>query len=208
MDIEKQAVKSSDKRVLAPEALEELRITVIDLFSNGMFHEVGIREIARKAKVSPQTIYKYFGNKDELIFACIEPQLKEMLEMLQATVAANKSAGIATQIDVFCQAYVGYFLEHRAFAEIVFINIPLRKWQSDPHFVQYQHLGIMLELLQEGQQAGVIRQDVPVEELLIVLSGAAYRYMVYALSCDLGNDPAAVGERLNKLLSPLIYSQH
>ena len=69
--------KVVDKRTLAPEALENLRKTVIELFANGLFHEVGIREIASKAKVSPQTIYKYFGNKDELIFACIEPDLKE-----------------------------------------------------------------------------------------------------------------------------------
>ena len=130
-----------------------------------------------------------------------------MLAVLESAVAANKARGTQEQIKAFCMTYVGYFLSHRAFSEIVFLNIPLRKWQSDASFVQYQHLGIMLQLLKNGQSEGVIRQDGKVEDLLVLLAGATYRYMVHLLTCDQSFDPQAEGEKLNHLLAPLIFAR-
>ncbi len=55
-----------DRRKISADALERLRATVVELFASGLFHEVGMREIARTAQVSPKTIYKYFGDKERL----------------------------------------------------------------------------------------------------------------------------------------------
>ena len=54
---------TTDKRKISPDALERLRTTVIELFAEGLFHQIGMREIASRAGVGLQTIYKYFGNK-------------------------------------------------------------------------------------------------------------------------------------------------
>ena len=70
--------KEVDKRLIAPEAIEKLRKTVLALFADNHFHEVGIRDICKQAGVSQKTIYKYFGNKEQLLLACIEQDLQTL----------------------------------------------------------------------------------------------------------------------------------
>ena len=51
---------------------ERLGDTILEVFSESDFHAVGIRDIAGKAGVSFATIYKYYGNKERLVFAFVD----------------------------------------------------------------------------------------------------------------------------------------
>ena len=62
-------MSQADGRLIKPETLTLLRNTILECFAQGQFHQVGIREICQKARVSPQTVYKYFGNKEGLFTA-------------------------------------------------------------------------------------------------------------------------------------------
>ncbi len=48
---------------------------VLDIFAEREFHRVGLIEIARGANVSLQTLYKYYGSKEALLFSALDTAL-------------------------------------------------------------------------------------------------------------------------------------
>ena len=172
---------TTDRRNISTDTLEKLRTTVIDLFSQGLFHKVGIREIAKQAKVGPQTIYKYFGNKDELIFACIRPDLAKLNHTLEQAREDGGSDALQ-QLKQMIAAFVGYYLSHRRLAEIVYLTIPARQWVIDPEFTQHETLNHFIEVMRLGQDQGCIRTDAHAEELVDLMAGAFARYITRKLS--------------------------
>ncbi len=172
---------TTDRRNISHETLEKLRSTVIDLFSQWLFHKVGIREIAKQAQVGPQTIYKYFGNKDELIFACIRPELKQLNEALKHTLETSSGTALETLKELMA-TFVGYYLRHRRLAEIVYMTIPTRQWVIDPGFTQYETLSYFVEVSKQGQSEGCIRNDAQAEDLIELMAGAFGRYITRKIS--------------------------
>lgn len=194
-----------DRRKISPEALERLRRTVIELFAEGLFHEVGIRDVARRAKVGMPTIYKYFGGKDELIYACIEQDLRGLTEDLQTAVAGADPSDVRAQIQAFGLTFFGFYLTNRRIAEIVFLNVPARKWTVEPGFVQVEQLGLLAELLGKGQASGLVRTDVDPRTLVELLAGANGRYLVHLLTEHPHDfDPTREAEKIFAMLWPLV----
>ncbi len=197
---------TTDRRNISSETLEKLRTTVIDLFSKGLFHKVGIREIAKQAQVGPQTIYKYFGNKERLIFACIQPELARLNEALEATLNTTQGDALNT-LEALISTFVGYYLRHRQLAEIVYLTIPMRQWILNPEFTQDQTLNYFVQALQQGQAQGSIRPDVKPEELLDLMTGGFSRYITRKISSADSIDVEAECAYLYALAEPMFVAQ-
>lgn len=172
---------TTDRRNISSDTLEKLRSTVIDLFSQGLFHKIGIREIAKQAQVGPQTIYKYFGNKDQLIFACIRPELARLNDALKIAVEETQGDSLDT-LKALISTFVGYYLRHQRLAEIVYMTIPARQWVVDPEFTQHETLNYFVQTLRKGQAEGTIRTDANPEELLDLMAGGFGRYITRKIS--------------------------
>ena len=170
--------RPSDQRLIDPQALEKLRLTVIDLFAQGLFQHIGMREIAKRAKVGLATIYKYFGSKDELVFACIHQDLEQLSILLKAAYDESQERSSEEQMKVCLQILVSFYLEHRQIAEIVYLNIPTRVWVSETHPMQIQQVTLVRALIESGQKRNEIRDDQPLEVLVQLTLGAIFRYLV------------------------------
>lgn len=175
---------NTDKRKISPESLEKLRKTVIELFAEGLFHQIGLREIAKRAGVGLQTIYKYFGNKDELIIAAIEQDLDELT--LRMSEAAQQSAGLSVKQQFYAvgHEFFDFYLSNRHIALIVFMNVPHRYWVVNPKFIQNDQLVIMENIVRAGQQSGEVRNDCDANLLVQMVAGAINRLMVNILNVD------------------------
>ncbi|MBU3069296.1 TetR/AcrR family transcriptional regulator [Aestuariicella sp. G3-2] len=195
--------EKQDRRNISPETLELLRTTVIELFSQGLFHKVGIRDIAKQAGVGPQTIYKYFGNKDSLIFACITPELTELEHSIRTEVEKHPDNALM-QLDAFINTFVSFYLTHRELAEIVFLTIPARQRITDPAFSDRYLVKLLEEILYEGQKQGRVRKDVPAFDLHDTLLGAFTQYIIRKLFQPEVSDIPAECERLTRMVRPLI----
>ena len=111
-----------DLRELAPEKREALRRVIIELFSKALFHDVGLREICARAGVTPRTVYKHFGAKDDLLLAAIAPDLESLSHAIEAAVEAE---GDFEDKALFAlRAYSDFYLGNIPVARIVFLNIP------------------------------------------------------------------------------------
>ena len=58
--------------------LERIEKAVLELFTNHDFNSVPLIEVARTANVSLQTIYKYFGSKEQLVAYVLDATLSRL----------------------------------------------------------------------------------------------------------------------------------
>lgn len=165
-----------DPRSISPVALEKLRQTIIECFSESQFHEVGIREICQKAKVSPQTVYKYFGSKEELMYACVHEEMENMNK--RAMAATQQAQGTDAQISAFAEVFYRFYGDNPSIARIVFLNIPLAYWVSHRSFIQRDLHEFLYTLIRAGQESGVIKNQAPPDLILEMIMGASARLIV------------------------------
>ena len=72
------AVRIVASEAKIPEWRARLRPVVLDAFAEADFHRVDMRSIADKAGMSLHTIYRYFGDKEKLLFAFIDDWLIDL----------------------------------------------------------------------------------------------------------------------------------
>jgi TetR/AcrR family transcriptional regulator, fatty acid metabolism regulator protein len=174
--------KIVDRRILDPKTLEKLRATILELFANASFQDVGVRQICEMASVSPKTVYKYFGNKDEMLFGCIQADLDGM--NAACVDAVGQHSDYVEKMGAFLDQWCGFYFDHPEIARIVFLNIPQRAWAGDRYFVQVELQEAGHNLIREGQAAGAIGHDLDPKLTMDILMGGAHRAMIHWLVSD------------------------
>ena len=196
---------TTDKRKISPDALERLRTTVIELFAEGLFHQIGMREIASRAGVGLQTIYKYFGNKDELIIAAIEQDLQQLTQLMKEAAERTKQQPAQQRFYAIGQEFFSFYLDNRHIAHIVFMNVPHKYWVTDPKFIQNEQLAITESIILNGQQQGQIRNDCDAGLLVQMVAGATNRFMVNILNSErMPQTGTAANELSASILWPML----
>lgn len=80
----------------------------MDLFKDKTFHEIGMRDIAAKAGVSPASIYRYFPSRDDLFVEALIRDINEIEVLL------NERMSAGTTIENLAVGVVDYFIENEA----------------------------------------------------------------------------------------------
>ena len=171
-----------DRRLLDDHTREKLRTTILTLFSEGSFQDVGIRQICDLAKVSPKTVYKYFGNKEEMLFGCIAADLDRLNSTCLNRALAEPT--IDRKFSVFVELWCDFYFDNPAIARIVFLNIPQRYWVGERNFIQRDLHDAAINLITEGQRMGFVWNDMEPELLMNLMMGAAHRAMIQWLLSD------------------------
>ncbi len=174
--------ETTDKRLLDDRTREKLRTTILTLFSEGSFQDVGIRQICMTAKVSPKTVYKYFGNKEEMLFGCIATDLDRLSNTCLNRALAEPT--LHRKFSVFIDIWCDFYFDNEALARIVFLNIPQRYWVGERNFIRRDLHNATLNLIAEGQKKGFVWNDMEPELLMDLMMGAAHRAMVQWLLSD------------------------
>jgi AcrR family transcriptional regulator len=87
----------------------------IRLFSKMPFDQVGMRDIAAEADISPSSIYRYFSNRDDLF---VEALWREGQTIAQE-IKRLKDAKVDVSIEQIASTFVNYLLEHSTFFEMM-----------------------------------------------------------------------------------------
>ncbi len=178
-----------DGREISAEDLQRLRETLLDMFGGLRYDEVTIREVCKRACVSPKTIYKYFGTKDQLIYSCIQPDMDELNQQL-AKIGRKTSLDASKKVVAIAKAWCDFYMARHRLATVVFLRIPSAYWLSNPHFVQTAVIQANVQVLKEGQKAGLVNKDVPADVLLDMMTGASHRMMARWLLLEPNNGSA------------------
>ena len=124
-----------------------------------------VDRIAEKARANKESIYRYFGTKDELLRRVLDRFLDERGQQLLPQ---------SRDLDVYAAGLFGYFAAHPEF-------LRLSLWEGlefdapDGSTVEHrrQHYQDKLASIAEQQRAGTIDPDLDPRHLLVVVLGVA-----------------------------------
>lgn len=146
---------------------------VLSLFSEREFHRVGFGEIASAANVSLQTIYKYYGSKEALLYSCLDTWLG-----LLAARMVDHLQGIETYQDKLRKVFwvvLDFFDRNPKVAQLIMSSVYLNTWGRDQTFRQPKLMSMLMHALAEGRAQGVLTDEVNEKILLDYFLGVMER---------------------------------
>lgn len=169
----KKAAVMEDRGQLDPETRIRIEQAVLDVFAEREFHRVGLIEIARAANVSLQTIYKYYGSKEALLFSSLDAWLGKlavrMLDHLQ---------GIEDIKERFRKVFwvtLDFFEKNPKVAQMMMSSVYVNTWRKQDNYSNPILFGTFLKVLREGREKGVLNDEVDEKFLLDYIFGVTGR---------------------------------
>jgi len=169
---------SNDKTItkfnaLRPDVLRRLESAVMEIFSSSDFHQANIRDVAKRAGVSFGTIYHHFGSKERLLFSFVDIWLGELTERIVDHLQGIEDLKEKLRKVLWLQ--LDYYERHPGLGRILFMTVPMKTWMADESFQQKKMIGLYLEVLKKGQEAGVLNPGVRTGVLLDFMLGLVQR---------------------------------
>ena len=158
------------------DTLQRIEKAVLSLFSQRDFHEVSLIDVARTAHVSLQTIYKYFGSKEVLVYAMLDVMLgrlaERMLDHLQGI------DNVRERLRKTCWVTLDYMDKHPAVILLLFTAVPVSRHKNIGIYESPELMSAFLGVFKDGQARGVLNDRVSSKVLLDVFMGIVGRVVL------------------------------
>jgi len=149
--------------------LDKIEKAVVHLFAGHDANEVTMKQIAGEANVSLQTLYKYFGDKQTLIYTILDRVLgrlaARMLDHLQGIDSVQERLRKTLWV---CFDFVD---THPQAVMVISTAVPASRYRNIAIYENKELIGAFLKLLADGQSRGVLDDQVPLYVLLDVFMG-------------------------------------
>ena len=158
---------------LDPAIRKRVEDALLEIFSRREFHKVGMADIAREARVSLQTLYKYYGSKETLLFSGLDSWLAQLTQRM-----LDHLQGIQTYKDRLrkvCWVVLDYFETNPRVAQVMTTSVYVSAWRNEPSFRQPQLMSVFMRVLAEGRDTGVLTDEVDEKTLLDIIYGVGSR---------------------------------
>jgi len=135
---------------------EQILAAAGEVFLERGYEQFSMRQVAERIGYSATTIYNYFENKDDLLFAVVDQGFERFSADLQA--AAESETDPRDKLDAIGEAYVRFGLENPMYYELMFMRkteflLARRKGESQPRIAAFLALQ---QAIQEAVEAGVL----------------------------------------------------
>ncbi len=168
-----ETLKNSPDTGSKPDFRERLGDTILEVFSESDFHAVGIRDIAQKAGVSFATIYKYYGSKEQLVFSFVDLWMGVLTDRIIDHL--HGMADLKEKLRKIFWLQLDYYERHEEFAKIIFLTMPMKTWMSDESFEQHRMFDLLMDVLRQGQEEGILNDQIDTRILLDFMMGFVQR---------------------------------
>lgn len=157
---------------------ERIERTAVQVFADEEFHQVTLQQIARAARCSLQTLYRYYGDdkqssKEALLNACLHHGLEQLAERM-----LDHLAGIDTFRDRLSKVFwvvLNFFDNNPQVGRMMINSVYPGRWGSDNTPAQHRLSGLFVSVLQEGQEQGILNNEVSTPILLDFFYGVLLR---------------------------------
>jgi TetR/AcrR family fatty acid metabolism transcriptional regulator len=130
------------------------------VFAKKGFFKAKVSEIAKEAKVADGTIYLYFENKDAILIALFEEQMKRVLENMREDISKEKD--VIKKIQKFALSHLKLIEQNKDMAEIIQVELrqstKFMKEYKNEKFAEY--LDLISAIVKEGQDKGIFKKAV------------------------------------------------
>ena len=139
----------------------------LHLFKEKGFKETSIKSIAEVARVSPVSIYNYFGSKDNLVALCVNELFEEITQ--QAEDILNSNLDFNTKLDqalTLCQKkmsqQISSYFQDKIVEDSVFSSLLTKA-------ITVKKRDIYRAYIELGKEEGAIAEDLSTELILNVM---------------------------------------
>ncbi|HXH11469.1 MAG TPA: TetR/AcrR family transcriptional regulator [Alphaproteobacteria bacterium] len=141
---------------------EQLRQTILtaagELFLAHGYEGFSLRQVAERIGYSATTIYRYFTNKDDLLFALVYEGFQEFEQALRA--AAHSTDDPLRRLEALGRAYIRFGLQHPVHYQLMFMQradllFRQRAGQTSPPIESFD---LLQRAVQQALAAGILRQ--------------------------------------------------
>jgi AcrR family transcriptional regulator len=158
---------------LDPATRIRIEAAALELFSEREFHRVKLINIAREARISLQTLYKYYGSKEAVLFASLDTWLGDLANRM-----IDHLQGIENFEDRLRKVFwvlLDYFERNPKVAQIILSSVYLSTWRDDDTFRQPALMSVFLGVINDGRERGVLTDEVDEIEISDFIWGVANR---------------------------------
>jgi AcrR family transcriptional regulator len=178
---------------LNPEVQKRLEKAVLLIFSTSDFHKASIRDVADKAGVSFTTIYKHYGSKERLLFTFVNIWMGKLTDRIEDHLHGIED--LKEQLRKVFWLHLDYYERNQCLGRILFMTLPMKTWMADETFDQKKRVGLIIDVLRKGQEAGIINPNVRAGTLLDFMLGFIQRsFFMWIIR---GRQESLVGEANN-----------
>lgn len=171
-------MNASDQRARTLEGMNpgtraRIEAAALDQFSRQEYHHVKLIDLATQSRVSLQTIYKYYGGKETLLFSSLDSWLDDLAGRM-----IDHLRGIENYKDRLRKVFwlmLDYFENNPKVAQIIMSSVYLNTWRQDDTFRQPELMSVFMKVLGEGRAQGVFNDEVSERDLLDFFLGLAMR---------------------------------
>ena len=158
---------------LDTEVQKRLESAVMEIFSAADFHKASIRDVADLAGISFSTIYKHFGSKEHLLFACVNIWMSKLTDRIEDHL--NGIEDLKEKLRKVFWLHLDYYERHEGLGRILFMTLPMKTWMADDSFDQKRRVDLIIDVFKIGQQQGIINPHVRAGSLLDFMLGFIQR---------------------------------
>ena len=167
------ALRAAPITGLDPETRERIEAAVLTIFSERQFHRVGLIEVAREANVSLQTIYKYYGSKEALLFSSLDTWLGKLAARM-----IDHLQGIEDYKEKLRKVFwvvLDFFEKNPKVAQLIMSSVYINTWRKTEAYQNRALFRAFMQVLGEGRTRGILNDQVDEKILLDYILGVLGR---------------------------------
>ena len=191
-----------------PESDRRKRVltSAIKVFGEKGFKNATISEIAKKAGVGDATIYEYFDNKEALLLSIPLESTKDIIAEINYHMIGIK--GTFNKLRKFVWWWLNYLEENPGYGVIVLLELKVSKnyMQTEGYEKAREFYQIILDILKEGQEEGVIKKEVNIYLARSVIIGSLEHNIIRWLLKDRKYSLLQYADELVDLLIDMLKS--
>lgn len=165
------------------------------------FSSIKIAELAQTAGVTEPLIYKYFRDKRDVIHVLLQDYLET--RFVAAINELRTIQGSLNKLEYFIHSYINAYNEDRVIARVVLLEVSnsYDYYESQSYMILKKYGDLILTIIREGIEEGVIRDDMDPLLLRNLLFGGMDRACLHPI---VFNKPINV-ESLSRDLTRLVF---
>ena len=163
------------------------------------FQTITWAEIANTAGVNEALIYKYFGNKRNLLHQLLGEMLSDFVDDLKVELNGSIE-GAMNKLRKFIWSHINIYNRQRVFAKILVLEVRNYPgyFRSKTYLFAKKFSKILSEIIEEGIQDNIFRDDIPVRDTRQIILGAIEHICLPSIIYSKEMDPAVLTERIMK----------
>ena len=159
------------------ETRDKIEKAVLHIFSSSDFHKANMRTVAKEARVSLETIYNIYGNKEKLLISFLEYWLIKDVERVEEHLKGIGS--VKDRLRKFIWTQLDFYERNPNVGVILFLTIPFITWMSDKKMFELGKLvSLLMDVLKQGQAEGILNKKIDRTMMVDFLFGMVSRTFI------------------------------